>query len=157
MITINDTQSLNMNSTGTQSPHTLPVHLYSRHSDFKRQTMEHLQFSSSISTGASIGMAVGCVLGMINATLAVMISPFFVPGFDLLISEPMVAALTGAAMGIVFGAVIGSLLGWGISSQKFEQLETDLESNASFCPIARTDDQQKLEAWKDLHGDYANI
>ncbi|BBB59049.1 hypothetical protein UNDKW_0776 [Undibacterium sp. KW1] len=161
MITANDSQTLNMRSlegkSAGQTAHNLPKHLYARRSDFKGQIMEQMDSHSSISAGTGIGMAVGCVLGMINATLAVLISPFFIPGLGLLVTQPMAAALTGAGIGIVCGAVIGALLGWGITSQKFEQLETELESNSKFLTTTNTSDQQRLEAWKAQHGEYANI
>lgn len=155
MIASNDTSSMRKSS---KRPST-------RRSDFKKQAVEVTLLSqhwgkgyySDIGTGTAIGMAVGCVLGMVNAALAVMISPFFVPVFDLLVTHPLQAALVGAALGMVMGSVIGSLLGWGISSQMVEQLDTDLDSSTKFCPIARADDQQKIDVWKDQHGEYANI
>lgn len=117
------------------------------------------EITSSIATGTFIGLAVGGVLGMVNGTLAVMISPFFLPGFDYLVSQPLETAVMGASLGVIFGALIGSLLGWSISCKKIQELEIDLESNASFCPIPQTlkDDKQRIEAWKEQHGEYANI
>ncbi len=121
MMTINDTQALNTKNAGGQFKPTLPEHLHARRSDFKKQTVE-----AGISTATSIGIAVGCVLGMINAALAVMIAPFFVPGLNVLVADPATAALAGAALGSALGAVLGFLLEWCISSQKFKQLETSL-------------------------------
>ncbi|MFZ3002487.1 MAG: hypothetical protein WA071_19385 [Undibacterium umbellatum] len=155
MIASNDTLLVRKSSTRPST----------RHGDFKKPALEDISLSkrwrsgyySDISTGTAIGMAVGCILGAVNAALAVMIAPFNVPVLGLLVTHPLQAALVGAALGMIMGSVIGSLLGWGISSQTVEQLDTDLDSNTKFCPISRADDQQKVDAWKDQHGEYANI
>jgi|GEM_PF-1638148 len=162
----NDTVPASMSTThmqGTLSPYPRPS---TRRGDFKRHAQNNdvglwnMEFSSEITTGTAIGMVVGGVLGMVNATLAVMVSPYVVPGFDLLVTTPLQAALTGASLGTAMGAIVGSLLGWGISSQKtIEKLDTDLESNASFSTLSESEDDiaQTVDNWKSQHGDYTNI
>ncbi|PXX44034.1 hypothetical protein [Undibacterium pigrum] len=165
----NDTVPASMSTTrmqGTLSPYPRPS---TRRGDFKKQVQgndavhgQHwnVVFSSEITTGTAIGMVVGGVLGMVNATLAVTISPYVIPGLDLLVATPLQAVFIGASLGTGMGAIVGSLLGWGISSQKpAEKLDVDLESNASFCPLSESTDDaaHSLETWKSQHGDYTNI
>ncbi|MFZ6732734.1 hypothetical protein ACO0LG_12490 [Undibacterium sp. Ji42W] len=160
MMTSNDNMPLS--NAGIQPNY--PKHPLTRRGDFTGQPRKkpflqrwNHDINSVITTGATIGMVVGSVLGMVNATLAVVISPFFIPGLDLLVTQPLEAAVIGAVLGILFGAIVGSLLGWGVSSQSNEQIETDVESHASFCPIQEDADKDRVEAWKEQHGECANI
>ncbi|MFZ6872623.1 hypothetical protein ACO0LF_11190 [Undibacterium sp. Di27W] len=140
-----------------------PHHPLTRRSDFKRQskgnvsTGEYWDVNIGITTGATIGVVVGGVLGMVNASLAVIISPFFIPGFDFMVSSPLEAALVGAAFGVILGSVIGSLLAWGVSSQNTDQVETELDTNVSHLPVQEIEETQRVQTWKEQHGECANI
>ncbi|MBC3919984.1 hypothetical protein H8L32_21115 [Undibacterium sp. CY18W] len=114
---------------------------------------------SNMSTGSSMGMAVGGTLGMINATLAVLISPFVIPGINLLITQPIEAAVTGAVFGVILGGLIGALLGWGISDVRLQQFERDLETKNSHSPqsTSSTNDEYRALAWKTQHDEYARM
>ena len=124
------------------------------------------ELASTMSTGTCIGMTVGACLGSINATLAVIVSPFVIPGLDLFVSQLADAAMIGASLGIIFGGLIGALLGWGVANssnwdQKPEltQASMDQENLVSFCPAFpdETSITQNVETWKSQHGEYANI
>ncbi|MFZ6719936.1 hypothetical protein [Undibacterium sp. Ji49W] len=117
------------------------------------------ELTSNMSTGSSMGMAVGGTLGMINATLAVLISPFVIPGINLLITQPLEAAATGAVFGVILGGLIGALLGWGISDVRLQQFERDLETKHSHSPqsTSSANGEYRALAWKTQHGEYARM
>lgn len=117
------------------------------------------ELTSNMSTGSSMGMAVGGTLGMINATLAVLISPFVIPGINLLITQPLEAAVTGAVFGIILGGLVGAMLGWGISDVRLQQFERDLEAKQNNSPEAANsmNNERRAAAWKTQHGEYARM
>ncbi|MFZ6742871.1 hypothetical protein ACO0LC_06595 [Undibacterium sp. JH2W] len=163
MITSNDPTSSSDMASEVHDVFIPSHHPLTRRSDFKGQskinvpTGEYWDVNTNITTGATIGVVVGGVLGMVNATLAVIISPFFIPGFDFMVSGPLEAAFVGAAFGATLGSVIGSLLAWGVSSQNTEQTETELDANASYLPVQEIEETQRVQTWKEQHGECANI
>ncbi|MFZ6766370.1 hypothetical protein ACO0LM_04730 [Undibacterium sp. Di26W] len=114
---------------------------------------------SNMSAGSSMGMAVGGTLGMINATLAVLISPFVIPGINLLITQPIGAAVAGALFGVILGGLVGALLGWGISDVRLQQFERDLETKQHYSPpsTSTVNEEHLTEEWKTERGEYARM
>ncbi|MFZ6658152.1 hypothetical protein [Undibacterium sp. TJN19] len=115
---------------------------------------------SNMIAGFTIGAVVGGAIGAIVATLAVLISPFRVPGLDLLVTHPLNAATTGTILGTLIGSTIGLLLAWGVSGQHLQNFESSLTAHSDCTDPIRdieTVDKSREDVWKRQHGEYANI
>ena len=83
---------------------TRKLHFPPVESEIDDKTLEGLGAGAAI--GGGLGALVGVLVGIV------------VPGFGLLISGPLVTALTGAGTGSVAGGLIGALVGSGIREEK---------------------------------------
>jgi len=66
-----------------------------------------------IGVGGSIGTAVGATL----AAIAAVGTSLVIPGLNLIVAGPIVAALAGAGAGALTGGLVGGLVGLGIPEQ----------------------------------------
>jgi hypothetical protein len=87
--------------------------------------------------GAAIGSGVGATIAAVLAigtTLAI-------PGLNLLVAGPLVAALAGAGAGGLTGGLIGALVGHGIPEEKAKEYDKGIrEGNIMMGVNARSDE-----------------
>jgi len=87
--------------------------------------------------GAAIGSGVGATIAAVLAigtTLAI-------PGLNLLVAGPLVAALAGAGAGGLTGGLIGALVGHGIPEEKAKEYDKGIrDGNIMMGVNARTDE-----------------
>lgn len=97
--------------------------------------------------GAGVGGAVGGVVGAVLATIVAVGSTIALPGLNLLIAGPIVAALAGAGAGAATGGVIGALIGAGIPEYRAKVYEAGLLSGGILLGVeAKSDeDANKIE------------
>ncbi len=85
-----------------------------------------LQARTHAADGAGVGGAVGGVVGAVLATIVAVGSTILLPGLNLVIAGPIVAALAGAGAGAATGGVIGALIGAGIPEYRARVYEAGL-------------------------------
>jgi hypothetical protein len=86
---------------------------------------EHTKAVQGAAVGGIAGGALGAVLMGLTAAGTVV-----VPGIGLVISGPLLAALTGAGAGGAAGTAVGSLVGLGIPEREVKHISRSLKENA---------------------------
>jgi len=89
-------------------------------------------------TGATFGGALGALLVGLTA-----IGGLAIPGINLLIAGPLVAAITGAGAGALTGGLTGALVGAGFDSTEAKQYESDIRAGRAVV-VAHSNDEAKL-------------
>jgi hypothetical protein len=119
-----------------------------RNKEFAVQTRTHA------ADGAGIGGAVGGAVGAVLAAIAAVGSTLILPGINLVIAGPIVAALAGAGAGGAAGGVIGALIGAGIPEYRAKVYEAGLRGGGILLGVeAKTDEEvDKLEELLDSIG-----
>jgi len=119
-----------------------------RHKEFAVQTRTHA------ADGAGIGGAVGGAVGAVLAAIAAVGSTLILPGINLVIAGPIVAALAGAGAGGATGGIIGALIGAGIPEYRAKVYEAGLRGGGILLGVeAKTDEEvDKLEELLDSVG-----
>lgn len=85
-----------------------------------------------IAIGGSIGTAVGATL----AAIAAVGTSLVIPGLNLVIAGPLMAALAGGGAGAVTGGLVGGLVGLGIPEQDAEVYNQALRSGGVVMSVA---------------------
>ncbi len=112
-----------------------------RNKEFALQTRTHAV------DGAGIGGAVGGAVGAIAAVLAAVGTTLVLPGLNLVIAGPIVAALAGAGAGGATGGLIGALIGAGIPEHRAKVYDAGLREGGILIGVESRDeeDTDKLE------------
>lgn len=96
---------------------------------------------------AGEGFAIGASLTGLAAAVAAGIAAagvIAIPGLNLAIFGPLVAAFTGAGAGAATGGVIGALIGSGITEYEAKIYEEGIKEGAVLIAVdAQTDEQEK--------------
>lgn len=116
-------------------------------SDATRSKEFALQARTHAADGAGVGGALGGVVGAALAAIVAVGSTLALPGLNLIIAGPIVAALAGAGAGAATGGVIGALIGAGIPEYRAKVYESGLRSGGILLGVeAKSDDEaEKLE------------
>ena len=112
------------------------------------------ELSHRAAEGAWVGGAIGGSLGAIATAVAAAAAAITVPGLDIVIAEPALAALFGAAAGIATGGLVGALIGWGIPVERLKRAPDAGSEAARLAAEARRSaaDAAYLEwSWKNSH------
>lgn len=105
------------------------------HRLFSRTEDEATRTALGGATGAIFGGALGALIGGLTAAGSIML-----PTGMLLISGPVVAALSGAGAGGVIGGLAGALIEAGFAADDANRYESELKSGKSVV-IVRTADE----------------
>jgi hypothetical protein len=99
--------------------------------------------------GAGIGSAIGSAVGGTIAAIAAAGTSLVVPGLNLVVAGPIVAALAGAGAGAMTGGFVGGLVGLGIPEQDAKAYNEALKRGGVVMSVATQDDAEAREI-KDL-------
>src|SRR5207245_8166112 len=115
-------------------------------SDATRNKEFALQARTHAADGAGIGGAVGGAVGAVLAALVAVGSTIVLPGLNLVIAGPIVAALAGAGAGGATGGLIGGLIGAGIPEHRAKVYDTGIRGGGILLGVeAKTkEDVDKL-------------
>lgn len=102
------------------------------------------QAHSKAAEGTALGGSIGTAVGAGLAALAAVGTTLAVPGLNLVVAGPIVAALAGGGAGAVTGGVIGGFIGMGIPEQDAEVYNKALADGGVVMGVkARTADDAK--------------
>ena len=106
-----------------------------------------LQARTHAADGAGVGGALGGVVGAVLAAIVAVGSTIVLPGLNLVIAGPIVAALAGAGAGGATGGVIGALIGAGIPEYRAKVYEAGLLAGSILLGVEAKADEEvdKLE------------
>ena len=106
-----------------------------------------LQARTHVADGAGVGGALGGVVGAVLAAIVAVGSTIVLPGLNLVIAGPIVAALAGAGAGGATGGVIGALIGAGIPEYRAKVYEAGLLAGSILLGVEAKADEEvdKLE------------
>lgn len=101
----------------------------------------HTKAAEGTALGGSIGTAVGAGL----AAIAAVGTTLAVPGLNLVVAGPIVAALAGGGAGAVTGGVIGGLIGMGIPEQDAEVYNKALADGGVIMSVKSRSSQESKD------------
>lgn len=109
-------------------------------SDSTRNKEFALETRTHAADGAGIGGAVGGAMGAVLAAIVAVGTSLIIPGINLIIAGPLLAALAGAGAGGATGGLIGGLIGAGIPEHRARVYETSLRGGGILIGVeAKTD------------------
>lgn len=125
--------------------------------DEARRNHFRIENATKADEGVVAGAALGGVVGTVLSTLATA-GTMFVPGFNLVVSGPLVAALAGLGAGAAAGGLVGGLVGAGIPEHEAKVYEKEIKSGGVLLAVEAVDDSQK-EHIRDIlkSGDAYNV
>ena len=97
--------------------------------------------------GSTAGSITGGVLGSIIGGLT-MAGSLFIPGVNLLVTGPIIGALTGGAIGTATGGLLGALVGAGIPEHEARIFEKSLEKEGRSLVVVHVPSDQVNEVRK---------
>jgi hypothetical protein len=117
----------------------------------------NMEKESKAGDGAAIGSAAGGVLGAIAAGLAAA-GTIVIPGLNLVVYGPLIAAAAGAGVGAAAGGLVGSLVGLGIPEYVAKRYEDEIKDGAVLI-VVDAEDSDEADKAKDIfeRGDAHNI
>lgn len=107
-----------------------------RHNHFK--ISEDTKADEGAISGAGVGGIAGVLLSMLT-TAGVMA----IPGLNLVVTGPIVAALAGLGAGAIVGGILGGLVGAGIPEHEAKIYEREIKKGGVLLAIEAIDEQQK--------------
>lgn len=98
--------------------------------------------------GAGVGGAIGTAVGASLAAIAAIGTSLVIPGLNLIVAGPLIAALAGGGAGAVTGGLVGALAGMGITFENAEVYHTALREGGTVVGVrlrneSNTADQQE--------------
>ena len=94
--------------------------------------------------GVGVGGAVGTAVGATIAALAAIGTSVVLPGLNVIIAGPLLAAFAGGGAGAVTGGLVGGLVGLGIAEQDAQTYNKALvEGGVIMMVNAYTDDETR--------------
>jgi len=106
-----------------------------RHNHFK------IDESSKADEGAISGAAVGGIAGTLLSMLTT-VGVMTIPGLNLVVAGPIVAALAGLGAGAVAGGVVGGLAGAGIPEHEAKIYEQEIKDGGVLIAVEAGDEKQ---------------
>jgi hypothetical protein len=117
---------------------------------------EMVSSSSHAAEGMATGGAIGTAVGATLAAIAAIGTSVLVPGLNLIVAGPLLAAFAGAGAGAVAGGVIGGLIGLGIPESNARAYEQALRDGGVVIGVHphNNDDSSKIrEEFEKHHGE----
>jgi hypothetical protein len=93
--------------------------------------------------GVGVGGAVGTALGGSLAAIAAIGTSLLIPGLNLIVAGPLVAALAGGGAGAVAGGVLGGLVGLGIPDDTAEAYHKALRDGSTILGVSLRHDDDR--------------
>jgi len=109
-----------------------------RHNHFR------IDESTKADEGAISGAALGGVAGILLSTLTTA-SIMTIPGINLVVAGPLVAALAGLGVGAVTGGVVGGFVGAGIPEHEAKIYEKEIRNGGVLLAVEASDREQKKQ------------
>lgn len=98
--------------------------------------------ATKVDEGVAAGAGIGGVSGVLLSLLA-SASTLVVPGLNLVIAGPLVAALAGLGTGALTGGLIGGLIGAGIPEYEANVYHKELQQGSVLIAVEAGDETQK--------------
>lgn len=92
--------------------------------------------------GMGVGGATGLAIGATVAAIAAIGTSLVIPGLNLIVAGPLVAALAGGGAGALTGGILGGLIGLGIPEQNAQVYNKALEEGGVVMLVAVRDSAQ---------------
>jgi len=115
---------------------------YAWHEDQHKGTKAGTLGTEGMGVGGAIGTAVGATI----AAIAAVGTSLVIPGLNLIIAGPLLAALAGGGAGALTGGIIGGLIGLGIPEQDAKVYNKALEEGGVVMIVAVRDSAHAKEA-----------
>jgi len=112
-----------------------------RRRDFRAAGIEDIDNADE---GALAGAGIGGVAGAVLSVLATA-SALTIPGLNLVVAGPLVAALAGLGAGGIAGGLVGGLIGAGIPESEAKTYEKALKDGNVLLAVEPTDDAQRAQ------------
>ena len=94
---------------------------------------------SMATEGIGVGGAVGTAVGATIAAIAAVGTSLLIPGLNLIIAGPIVAALAGGGTGAVTGGLVGGLVGLGFTEQNAKVYNKALQEGGVIMSVMARD------------------
>lgn len=97
--------------------------------------------------GIGVGGTIGTAIGATLAAIAAVGTSVVIPGLNLIVAGPLVAALTGGGAGALAGGLVGGLIGLGIPEQDAVVYNRALQEGGVVISVeGRPEDAQEIKA-----------
>jgi hypothetical protein len=106
--------------------------------------------------GMGVGGAIGTAVGATLAAIAAVGTSLVIPGLNLVIAGPIVAALAGGGAGAVTGGLVGGLTGLGFTEENAEAYHAALREGGvvlGVIPRNSTEANEIEKEFKNCHGE----
>jgi hypothetical protein len=100
---------------------------------------------NKLGEGAGIGGAVGTAVGATIAAIVAVGTSIVIPGLNLIVAGPLVAALAGGGAGAFAGGVVGALIGLGIPEQDAKAYNEALMRGGVVMSVSVNSDEEASE------------
>ncbi len=90
--------------------------------------------------GMGVGGAIGTAVGASLAAIAAVGTSLVIPGLNIVLAGPIVAALAGGGAGAVTGGLIGGLTGLGIPAENAEAYHVALREGGTVVGVTLPND-----------------
>ena len=108
---------------------------------------------SKATQGIGVGGGIGTAVGATLAAIAAVGTSLTIPGLNLIVAGPLLAALAGGGAGAVAGGLVGGLVGLGIPEQDAEIYNQALRDGGVVMSVAaRSEDVYDVQNLMIQHG-----
>ena len=104
--------------------------------------------------GMGVGGATGLALGATIAAIAAIGTSLVIPGLNLIVAGPLLAALAGGGAGALTGGILGGLIGLGIPEQDAKVYNKALEEGGVVMIVTVRDSEHAKEAERIMTDNY---
>jgi hypothetical protein len=104
---------------------------------------------SMATEGIGIGGSIGTAVGVTLAAIATVGTSLLIPGLNLIVAGPVLAALAGGGAGALAGGLVGGLVGLGIPEQDAQVYNAALQEGGVVMSVTAHSDEDAAEV-KDL-------
>lgn len=104
----------------------------------------NIEKDSKVAEGTSIGATSGGLIGAIAASL-VATGSMVIPGVNLLIAGPIIAAAAGTGAGAVVGGLAGALIGSGIPEYEVKRYEDEIKQGGVLVIVDEDDENRRAQ------------
>jgi hypothetical protein len=102
--------------------------------------------------GMGVGGAIGTAVGATLAAIAAIGTSLVIPGLNLVIAGPIVAALAGGGAGALTGGLVGGLTGLGFTEENAEAYHAALREGGVVLGVIPRNSTEAAEIEKEFKG-----